>query len=208
VVVVVVVWHSPRTCQRLGSRCNWPHHIYHNQAHRPNPSSIHPFPHPFPISQFLRDMGGLGQAPEGSIAGRRKAMDAKFARDEGPGEASADEEEPADYDALAARIADSGGTIVEDARALKKTRRSGDDKAPPAETPGGGKPAAGAAPAEDEELLQVDEGGRTKVKFVAVDPGKVAERRAKAGAGAGGRGGPAVRNATLLSFGGDGDDDD
>jgi hypothetical protein len=149
-------------------------------------------------------MGGLGEAPEGSIAGRRKAMDAKFARDEGPGEASADEEEPADYDALAARIAESGGTIVDDARALKKSRRSGDDKAPPAE--GSGK-ATAPKPAADEELLQVDEGGRTKVKFVAVDPSKVAERRAKAGAATAGRGGPAVRNATLLSFGEDGDDD-
>jgi hypothetical protein len=154
-------------------------------------------------------MGGLGEAPEGSIAGRRKAMDAKFARDEGPGEASADEEEPADYDALAARIAESGGTIVqaEDARALKKSRRSGDDKTPSAAAgTAGGKPADAAPAAEDEELLQVDEGGRTKVKFVAVDPGKVAERRAKAGAAGAARGGPAVRNATLLSFGGDGDD--
>jgi hypothetical protein len=154
-------------------------------------------------------MGGLGEAPEGSIAGRRKAMDAKFTRDEGPGEASADEEEPADYDALAARIAESGGTIVDDARAFKKSRRSGDDKAASAVagTAGAGQPTSSAPAASDEELLQVDEGGRTKVKFVAVDPGKVAERRAKAGAAGATRGGPAVRNATLLSFGGDGEDD-
>ena len=157
-------------------------------------------------------MGGLGEAPEGSIAGRRKAMDAKYARDEGPGEASPDEEEPADYDALAAKIAEAGGTIVEDARALKKSRR-GDDKptgaaAGAAAVAGGGAaPKAAVAPPAEEDGLVVEEGGRTKVKFVAVDPSRVAERRAKVGgAAAAARGGTAVRNATLLSFVGDDDE--
>lgn len=150
-------------------------------------------------------MGGLGAAPEGSIAGRRKAMDAKFARDEG--EASADEEEPADYDALAAKIAEAGGTIVDDPRALKKSKR-GDDKPTGAGSGAATKAAepAPAAPAEDDTVV-LDEHGRSKVKFVAVDPGRVAERRAKTGgAAAAARGGSAVRNATLLSFGGDDDD--
>jgi hypothetical protein len=150
-------------------------------------------------------MGGLGAAPEGSIAGRHKAMDAKFARDEG--EASPDEEEPADYDALAAKIAEAGGTIVDDPRALKKSKR-GDDKPAGAGSAAASKaavPATSAAP--EEETLELDEHGRPKVKFVAVDPSKVAERRAKTGgAAAAARGGSAVRNATLLSFGGDEDE--
>lgn len=138
-------------------------------------------------------------------------MDAKFARDEGPGEASPDEEEPADYDALAARIAEAGGTIVDDPRALKKSKR-GDDKPTGACVAGSGAAGAKAAapapsaPLEDDGP-ELDENGRPKVKFVAVDPGKVAERRAKTGgAAAAARGGSAVRNATLLSFGGDEDE--
>ena len=161
-------------------------------------------------------MGGMGSAPEGSIAGRRKALDAKFAQDAGEG--SGDEEEPADYDALAAKIAEAGGTIVMadevGARALKKTRRAdnGPNSAKEASAavispPAGAGVAAASAVAVDVELVQVDAQGRPKVKFVAVDAAKVAERRAKAGAGTAARsGGPAVRNATLLSFGDDGEE--
>ncbi len=160
------------------------------------------------LAQFLREMGG-GAAPEGSIAGRRKALDAKMAP---IGDDEDDEEDqPADYDALAAKISESGGTIVmpEDlgARALKKSRRDEDRRRQASEAA-----AAAAAQAQvDQEasLVQYDESGRAKVKFVASDPARAAERRTKVpGAGAPAErkappGGAAVRNKTLLSFGGD-----
>ncbi len=166
-------------------------------------------------SQFLREMGG-GAAPEGSIAGRRKALDAKLAP---LGDEPDDEdEEPADYDALAAKISESGGTIVlpEDlsARAMKKSRREEDRRREASEAAAAAEAAARAKAKADEEasLLQYDESGRPKVKFVASDPARAAERRATKGAG-GSDGAPserkappsgaAVRNKTLLSFGGD-----
>jgi len=54
------------------------------------------------VPKFLRELGGGGGAPDGSIAGRKRALDAKFPS--GEGEQDDESEEEVDFEKLQVAI--------------------------------------------------------------------------------------------------------
>ncbi|EKX38110.1 hypothetical protein GUITHDRAFT_144425 [Guillardia theta CCMP2712] len=141
------------------------------------------------VPKFLRELGG-SSAPEGSIAGRKRSQQAKF----GPVDQEEESEEERDYDGLASKIQQDGGSIVlpeelgRNARTIKRTKRAGDKEAAVTEEK---KDEGKAKEEEEEEKIEYDEHGNPKIKF------KKREKEAKPPTKSKGKG---VKNVKLLSF--------
>ena len=143
--------------------------------------------------KFLRELGG-GAAPEGSIAGRQKSASLKYQPIDQDGD---DDDAPVkDWDAMAAKVAEDGGSIVlPDELKKKLLKKSGNQGAvgPSAENGQGAAPTAGAQakdkPAE-EEPVEYDEHGKPVIKFVKLVGTRKKKEDGKQG----------VKNKGLLSF--------